>query len=154
VATHRGVDPRGVSAGMRAIYCVSIETPPTSMRRHSSRTRRLTVRGAPNMVQCAGRWLCSMGVLKNTEAWCVRVYSKRPGGGRRGGAPAAPPPRGAPWLRRVRKAVCLVLGPRMGGVWVRCLPSRLWVLFMVGQSLAHMLSLCRLAGPPPVWGLV
>ena len=46
------------------------------------------------------------------------------------------------------------LGPRMGGVWVGCLPSLPWVLFMVGQSLAHMLSLCRLAGPPPVWGLV
>ena len=71
MATHRGVDPRGVSAGMRAIYCVSIETPPTSMRRHrdNSLTRRRTVRGAPSMVQCAGRWLCSMGVLKNTEAW-------------------------------------------------------------------------------------
>ena len=46
------------------------------------------------------------------------------------------------------------LGPRRGGVWVGCLPSLPWVLFMVGQSLAHMLSLCRLAGPPPVWGLV
>ena len=46
------------------------------------------------------------------------------------------------------------LGPRMGGMWVGCLPSLPWVLFMVGQSLAHMLSLCRLAGPPPVWGLV
>jgi hypothetical protein len=46
------------------------------------------------------------------------------------------------------------LGPRMGGVWVGCPPFLSWVLFMVGQSLAHMLSLCRLAGPPPVWGLV
>ena len=46
------------------------------------------------------------------------------------------------------------LGPRRGGLWVGCLPSLLRVLFMVGQSLAHMLSLCRLAGPPPVWGLV
>ena len=46
------------------------------------------------------------------------------------------------------------LGPRMGGMWVGCLPFLSWVLFMVGQSQAHMLSLCRLAGPPPVWGLV
>ena len=46
------------------------------------------------------------------------------------------------------------LGQRRGGLWVGCLPSLLRVLFMVGQSLAHMLSLCRLAGPPPVWGLV
>ena len=46
------------------------------------------------------------------------------------------------------------LGPRMGGVLVGCPPFLSWVLFMVGQSLAHMLSLCRLAGPPPVWGLV
>ena len=46
------------------------------------------------------------------------------------------------------------LGQRRGGLWVGCLPSLLRVLFMVGQSLAHMLSLCRLAGPPPVWVLV
>jgi hypothetical protein len=85
VVTHRGVAPRGVSAGMRAIYCDSIVTLPTSLRlppsgchRDNRLTRRLAVRWAPNMVQCAGRWICSMGVLKNTRAWCVRVYSKRP----------------------------------------------------------------------------
>ena len=60
---------------------------------------------------------------------------------------------------RVMGMLCLVmghspLGPRMGGVWVGCPPFLSWVLFMVGQSLAHMLSLCRLAGLPPVWGLV
>ena len=59
-------------------------------------------------------------------------------------------------LMQMQMLMCVrkPLGPRMGGVWVGCLPSLPWVLFMVGQSLAHMLSLCRLAGPPPVWGLV
>jgi hypothetical protein len=55
-------------------------------------------------------------------------------------------------LMQMLICVCKTLGLRMGGVWVG--PFLLWVLFMVGQSLAHMLSLCRPAGPPPVWGLV